>query len=213
MKTTSSLAKLIAFAVATLLATGTLAATIANVQFGDKATYKAVFEDVTGVAAGQEVRIAGVRVGDREGLGAPRPQQRRGRVHGGQDQRPDAGHGRDREVPQPRGGALPRPHPGVGDSAALEDGATIGLDTQSALDLTVLFNGFKPLFAALSPKDVNEFSAEIIAVLQGGAATSTPCWRRPPRSPPRSPTETPSSAGRSATSTRCSPPSTSTTPR
>ena len=61
MKTTSSLAKLIAFAVATLLATGTLAATIANVQFGDKATYKAVFEDVTGVAAGQEVRIAGVR--------------------------------------------------------------------------------------------------------------------------------------------------------
>ena len=31
----------------------------------------------------------------------------------------------------------------------------------------MLFNGFKPLFAALSPKDVNEFSAEIIAVLQG----------------------------------------------
>ena len=71
---------------------------------------------------------------------------------------------------------------GVGDSAALEDGATIGLErTQSALDLTVLFNGFQPLFAALSPKDVNEFSAEIIAVLQGRVATSTPCWPRPPR--------------------------------
>jgi phospholipid/cholesterol/gamma-HCH transport system substrate-binding protein len=57
---------------------------------------------------------------------------------------------------------------GVGDSAALKDGATLGLDhTQSALDLTVLFNGFKPLFAALSPKDVNEFSAQIISVLQG----------------------------------------------
>ena len=54
---------------------------------------------------------------------------------------------------------------GVGDSAAL--GAASASTTQSALDLTVLFNGFKPLFAALSPKDVNEFSAEIIAVLQG----------------------------------------------
>ena len=50
----------------------------------------------------------------------------------------------------------------------LKDGATLGLDhTQSALDLTVLFNGFKPLFAALSPKDVNELSGNIISVLQG----------------------------------------------
>jgi phospholipid/cholesterol/gamma-HCH transport system substrate-binding protein len=56
----------------------------------------------------------------------------------------------------------------VGGAAPLKDGATIGLDhTQSALDLTVLFNGFKPLFAALSPKDVNELSGEIISVLQG----------------------------------------------
>jgi phospholipid/cholesterol/gamma-HCH transport system substrate-binding protein len=56
----------------------------------------------------------------------------------------------------------------VGGASPLRDGATIGLDhTQSALDLTVLFNGFKPLFAALSPKDVNELSGEIISVLQG----------------------------------------------
>ena len=56
----------------------------------------------------------------------------------------------------------------VGGATPLRDGATIGLDhTQSALDLTVLFNGFKPLFAALSPKDVNELSGEIISVLQG----------------------------------------------
>jgi phospholipid/cholesterol/gamma-HCH transport system substrate-binding protein len=35
MKTSSSLVKLILFALTTLLATGTLAATIANVQLGD----------------------------------------------------------------------------------------------------------------------------------------------------------------------------------
>ena len=64
MSTRSSLVKFVIFVVATLLATGTLAATIANTQFGDKATYRGVFKDVTGLAAGQEVRIAGVRVGE-----------------------------------------------------------------------------------------------------------------------------------------------------
>ena len=39
--------------------------------------------------------------------------------------------------------------------------------TQPALDLTVLFNGFKPLFAALNPQDVNAFAFEIIKTLQG----------------------------------------------
>jgi phospholipid/cholesterol/gamma-HCH transport system substrate-binding protein len=31
----------------------------------------------------------------------------------------------------------------------------------------VLFNGFKPLFAALSPADINKLSAEVISVFQG----------------------------------------------
>ena len=169
MKTTSSLAKLIAFAVATLLATGTLAATIANVQFGDKATYKAVFEDVTGVAAGQEVRIAGVRVGEIEAVSV-HPDRTNALVEFTVAKTSVLTRGtvatvKYRNLVGERYLALTQ---GVGDSAALKDGATIGLErTQSALDLTVLFNGFKPLFAALSPKDVNEFSAEIIAVLQG----------------------------------------------
>ena len=169
MKTTSSLAKLIAFAVATLLATGTLAATIANVQFGDKATYKAVFEDVTGVAAGQEVRIAGVRVGEIEAVSV-HPDRTNALVEFTVARTSVLTQGtvatvKYRNLVGERYLALTQ---GVGDSAALKDGATIGLErTQSALDLTVLFNGFKPLFAALSPKDVNEFSAEIIAVLQG----------------------------------------------
>jgi phospholipid/cholesterol/gamma-HCH transport system substrate-binding protein len=50
----------------------------------------------------------------------------------------------------------------------LHDGDMLARDhTQSALDLTVLFNGFKPLFAALAPNDVNQLSGEIISVLQG----------------------------------------------
>jgi phospholipid/cholesterol/gamma-HCH transport system substrate-binding protein len=169
MSTRASLVKFVIFVVATLLATGTLAATIANIQFGDKAHYTAIFKDVTGLAAGQEVRIAGVRVGEVTSIDVASD-----RVH--------ARVGMDvlktsvltqgtraiikyRNLVGERYVALTED---VGSAAPLKDGSTIGLDhTQSALDLTVLFNGFKPLFAALSPKDVNELSGEIISVLQG----------------------------------------------
>ncbi|MEO7069025.1 MAG: MCE family protein, partial [Nostocoides sp.] len=57
---------------------------------------------------------------------------------------------------------------GAGGAAPLPSNATIPrARTHPGLDLTVLFNGFKPLFAALSPKDVNQLSGEIISVLQG----------------------------------------------
>jgi phospholipid/cholesterol/gamma-HCH transport system substrate-binding protein len=57
---------------------------------------------------------------------------------------------------------------GAGRTTRLKPGGTLPLkQTQPALDLTVLFNGFKPLFAALNPKDVNAFAFEIIKTLQG----------------------------------------------
>ena len=43
--------------------------------------------------------------------------------------------------------------------------------TSPALDLTVLFNGFKPLFQALSPADVNQLSYEVVQVFQGEGGT------------------------------------------
>ena len=69
MRTTASLVKLIAFAVVTLLAFGVLAATIANVQLGAKARYTAIFTDATGLQKGDDVRIAGVRVGEVKSIG------------------------------------------------------------------------------------------------------------------------------------------------
>ncbi|GAA2734220.1 MlaD family protein [Pedococcus aerophilus] len=169
MNTRSSLVKFIVFVVATLLATGTLAATIANIQFGDKATYTAVFEDVTGLAAGQEVRIAGVRVGEVKAIAVAKD-----RVHADVEFKVlktsvltegTKATIKYRNLVGERYIALTQE---VGGARPLKDGATIGLKrTQSALDLTVLFNGFKPLFAALSPKDVNELSGNIISVLQG----------------------------------------------
>ena len=60
----------------------------------------------------------------------------------------------------------------IGSTGVLSPGSTIPMSrTSPALDLTLLFNGFKPLFQALSPSDVNELSGEIISVFQGQGGT------------------------------------------
>src|SRR5699024_6581278 len=50
----------------------------------------------------------------------------------------------------------------------LDAGGTIPLSqTEPAIDLTAVFNGFQPLFDALTPDEINELSMSIIEVLQG----------------------------------------------
>jgi phospholipid/cholesterol/gamma-HCH transport system substrate-binding protein len=173
VKTTSSLIKLIVFIVVTVLATGLLAATIGNFRFGGSESYKALFTDVTGLQKGDDVRIAGVRVGSIDRVSVA---ERRGRSLGEvtftvDKSRPLAVSTRAliryRNLVGQRYVALSE---GAGSSRRLQAGGTIPLrQTQPALDLTVLFNGFKPLFAALNPKDVNAFAFEIIKTLQGEA--------------------------------------------
>ncbi|MEO6473441.1 MAG: MCE family protein, partial [Aeromicrobium sp.] len=54
----------------------------------------------------------------------------------------------------------------------LAAGATMAMDhTTPALNLTALFNGFQPLFAALSPDEVNKLSLNLVRVLQGEGGT------------------------------------------
>ncbi len=165
----SSLVKFLIFAAVTVLATGTLAATIANVQFGDRTTYKAMFTDVTGLSKGHEVRIAGVRVGTVDDI-AVADDRNHAIVTFDVASTSVLTQGtvatiKYRNLVGERYIALTQ---GAGGAAPLTADATIPLErTHPALDLTVLFNGFKPLFAALSPKDVNELSGEIISVLQG----------------------------------------------
>ena len=169
MRTLPSLVKLIGFVVVTVLATGLLAGTIANVLPGDKATYKAVFTDVTGLSEGHDVRIAGVRVGTVTGIDVA--EDRVNALVSFEVLRTTAltlgtvATIKYRNLVGERYVALTQE---PGSAETLPEGGTIPRErTRPALDLTVLFNGFKPLFAALSPRDVNELSAQIISVLQG----------------------------------------------
>ena len=132
-----------------------------------------MFTDVTGLVVGDDVDIAGVRVGQVTSIGVYRRNQAlvQFNVQPGRTlpasataqlfYRNLAGQ-RYMELSQ---GAGP-----VG--RTLRPGGTIPLArTTPALNLTELFNGFQPLFQALSPGDVNKLSSEIISLLQGEGAT------------------------------------------
>lgn len=171
-KTSADLVKLLIFVVVTTLATSVLVITIGNLTFGGSRTYEAEFTDATGVVKGDDIRVAGVRVGTVSGVEIV--DRTRALVTFSVEKQTvlDGGTNatiRYRNLVGQRYIALTQ---GVGSTERLGDGDRIPVDrTAPALDLTVLFNGFKPLFQALSPSDVNQLSYEIIQVFQGEGGT------------------------------------------
>jgi phospholipid/cholesterol/gamma-HCH transport system substrate-binding protein len=171
-KTTGDLVRLLIFMITTGLATSVLVITIGNLSFGATKTYKAVFSDATGVVNGDDIRIAGVKVGTVKDIQVYNDDQAEVTFTVDADTRlDDATHAtiRFRNLIGQRYISLTEQ--GKSDKV-LDDGDTIPVArTQPALDLTVLFNGFKPLFQALSPDDVNKLSYEIVQVFQGEGST------------------------------------------
>jgi phospholipid/cholesterol/gamma-HCH transport system substrate-binding protein len=171
-RTTGDLIKLLIFIIVTTLATGVLVVIIGNVTFGGSKEYKAEFVDATGVVKGDDIRIAGVKVGVVKGVEIV-DRTRAMVTFSVQDDTSlsKATHAsiRYRNLVGQRYISLSQE---VGDSARLDPGGTIPVaQTSPALDLTVLFNGFKPLFQALSPTDINKLSYEIVQVFQGEGGT------------------------------------------
>lgn len=171
-RTSVDLVKLLVFVVVTSLATTVLVVTIGNLDFGSSREYRAEFTDATGVTKGDDIRVAGVRVGtvseveivDRTRALITFSVDRDTSVNGGTNAAI-----RYRNLVGQRYISLTQE---VGDTRRLPAGSTIPVSrTTPALDLTVLFNGFKPLFEALSPDDVNQLSYELIQVFQGEGGT------------------------------------------
>jgi len=171
-KTSGDLVRLLIFMVTTGLATGLLVITIGNLSFGATKTYKAEFVDVTGVNNGDDIRVAGVKVGAVQDIEIDEDNRALVTFTVDEDTRlDDATHAtiRYRNLIGQRYIALTQEGTG-GD--VLEEEDTIPVSrTQPALDLTVLFNGFKPFFEALSPDDINKLSYEIVQVFQGEGGT------------------------------------------
>lgn len=172
MKTTSAAVKLLIFAVIATLATAVLAITISNTQFVPSRKYNLIFTDAAGLNSGDEVRIAGVRVGEVDGIKLYQGHLAKVTISVIQDQtlpRSTQAQLRYRNLMGQRYISLTE---GSGQGGDLPAGGTIPKEqTQPALDLTALFNGFRPLLRAIRPQDVNQLTYQIIQVLQGEGGT------------------------------------------
>ncbi|MBB4686498.1 MCE family protein [Amycolatopsis jiangsuensis] len=167
------LIKLGIFLVVTVLLTTILGISIANINTTSVNEYSARFTDATQLLPNDDVRIAGVRVGQVKDIKIVDKRQAEVEFEVDAGRRLPAGvtaQIKFRNLVGQRYVAL-----GEGTAASgamLRPGESIPLErTTPALDLTELFNGFKPLFTALNPDDVNKLSYEIIQVLQGEGGT------------------------------------------
>jgi phospholipid/cholesterol/gamma-HCH transport system substrate-binding protein len=163
--------KFTAFALVSLLLAVVLVNTMLNGVHGDTASYRAKFTDVAGLRAGDDVRVAGVRVGRVQDI----------RVgHGGAEVRFQIAAEqplldttkvvmRYQNLLGQRYLALVQ---GADRGARVKPGATVPLSrTSPGFDLTELLNGFRPLFEALRPDDVNALATSVVKVLQGEGGT------------------------------------------
>jgi len=149
--------------------------TMLNAVDGDTSDYTAVFADSSGLRTGDDVKVAGVRVGRVTGIEVGEVENRKVSevTFELKDDQPILDNSKlvmryadllgsrylSIQQPEKRGEALPK-------------GTRLDLSkTDPGFDLTVLLNGFRPLFRVLKPADVNQLATTLIKVLQGEGGT------------------------------------------
>ena len=171
-KTSIDTVRLAIFVVVTTIATALLAVTIGNISFNATTKYRAVFTDVVGLNKGDDIRIAGVRVGQVDKIAIYQDTFAMVTFSVDSDQVVDTSTQATMRYRNLVGNRYIALTEGVGGGTRMKSNGLIDKDrTAPALDLSVLFNGFKPLFTALTPADVNQFAFEVIKVLQGEGGT------------------------------------------
>ena len=171
-KTTLAAIKLGIFVMISIIVTGTLTAIMGSFAFGSETSYKAEFTSASLLQKGDDVRIAGVNVGSVKGVEIK------------DRDRAEVTFSVKKDVPLTSasqasirflnlvGDRYMALEEGRSGASRLPDGATIPLSrTTPALNLTELFNGFQPLFQALTPNEVNDLSLNLVKVLQGEGGT------------------------------------------
>ncbi len=171
MNTRGELVKFSIFSLVAVIFVMLLFNTMANGVNGDTDKYSAVFTNASGLRSGDDVRVAGVKVGRVDSISV---QGRQARV--------DFELTKDQPLldntvlvmryqnllgQRYLSMVQPKFHGGE-----MKAGSTVpAARTSPGFDLTALLNGFRPLFEVLQPKDVNQLSETIIKVLQGEGGT------------------------------------------
>jgi phospholipid/cholesterol/gamma-HCH transport system substrate-binding protein len=149
-----------------------LLAVFAQLRFQAENSFKAEFTNVSGLINGNFVRIAGVEVGKVKKISIE--PNTTALVEFTADDSVVLTQGSKAVIRYDNliGGRYLAIEEGVGGTQKLNPGSTIPLDrTSPALDLDALIGGFRPLFRALDPDQVNALSGQLIAAFQGQGAT------------------------------------------
>lgn len=171
-QTTMAAIKLGIFTLVSILVTGVLAAIMGNFGFGSQTDYRALFSSASMLEPGDDVRVAGVSVGEVKDVEIKNRSQALVTFSVKSDvplTEASQANVRFLNLVGNRYLALTEGAPGA---ARLKDGDTIPItQTSPSLNLTELFNGFQPLFQALNPDEVNALSINLVKVLQGEGGT------------------------------------------
>ncbi len=155
-----------------LLGAFALLAIFAQFRFTTGTVYNAVFTNVTGLKKGDFVRVAGVEVGKVEDIRINRDATVRVEFSAADPLVLTEGTRAIIRYDNVIGGRFLALDEGTGGVKRLSAGQTIPVDrTAPALDLDSVIGGFKPLFRALSPDQVNALSSQLNQALQGQGAT------------------------------------------
>ncbi len=168
MKSGKAMAGFSLFAVVAVLLTYTIWSTLQRSVTGDTDSYSATFTDVLGLRVGDDIRMAGVRVGRVDAIDFDGDYKARVDFRIQNDQRlttTTKALVRYQNLIGQRYIALV---PGKDEGAVLTAGSAIPVErTEPSFDVSSLLSGFEPLFSVLQPDQVNSLSETLIQALQG----------------------------------------------
>ena len=156
------------FIAVSLFFLGAMFAIFAQLRFQRETAYTATFSNVSGLEEGNFVRIAGVEVGKVKHLSL-QPDTTVSVEFGTDDSVVlTAGSRAVIRYDDLVGGRYLALEEGTGGTDKLKPGDTIPLaNTSPALDLDALIGGFRPLFRALDPDQINALSGQLIDAFEG----------------------------------------------
>ncbi|MGO4447123.1 MCE family protein [Mycobacterium sp. 2YAF39] len=141
-------------------------------RFDASSTYSAVFSNVSGLKGGNFVRIAGVEVGKVRNMTLHKDGTVTVEFAINQNLTLTQGTKAAVRYENLIGDRYLSLEEGAGSVHKLQPGQTIPLErTSPALDIDALLGGFRPLFRALDPDQVNALSGELLRVFQGQGGT------------------------------------------
>ncbi|MFI2477904.1 MlaD family protein [Nocardia xishanensis] len=168
LRTRNAVISLALFVALAVVASYTIWSTLQRSVPGDTHRYTATFTDVLGLRVGDDVRVAGVRVGRVDEIELDANRQARVTIRVRARQRLTTATEALIRYQNLIGQRYVALAPGDGEGVPLPPGGAIPLEhTESSFDVSTLLAGFEPLFSVLQPEEVNSLSETLVQALQG----------------------------------------------